>query len=91
MIDYSLEANLIDYNKSRYKAFKDGVSFEEYKPYQKIINARYCKSSRIKKRLVYLITHFDYLFFCTFTFDDLLLSKCDRTKRDYIKYTLKDV
>lgn len=90
MIDYSLEANLIDYNKSRYKAFKDGVSFEEYKPYQKIINARYCKSSRIKKRLVYLITHFDYLFFCTFTFDDLLLSKCDRTKRDYIKYTLNN-
>lgn len=90
MIDYSLEASLIDYNKSRYNAFKNGFSFEEYKPFQKIINARYCKSSRIKKRLVYLITHFDYLFFCTFTFDDLLLSKCDRTKRDYIKCTLNN-
>lgn len=88
MIDYFLESNIIDYNKSRYYAFKNGLYFEDNKDYQKILNARYCKSSRIKKRLVFLITHFDYLYFCTFTFDDSTLSKCDRTKKDLIKNTL---
>lgn len=88
MIDYFLERNLILYNQSRLKAFRNGLIFNENNDYERILNARYCKVSRIKKRLVYLITHFDYLYFCTFTFDNDFIKKCDRSKRDLIKNTI---
>ena len=88
MIDYYLERNLILYNQFRLKAFRNGLIFNENNDYEKILNSRYCKVSRIKKRLVYLITHFDYLYFCTFTFDDNFIKKCDRSKRDLIKHCI---
>ena len=88
MIDYLLISDIIDYNKERYKAYKEGVYFEENKEYERILNARYCKVSRIKKRVVFLFSYFTYVYFCTFTFDDDLINKCDRTKRDIIKSTL---
>lgn len=88
MIDYFLESKLILYNQSRLKAFRNGLIFNENNDYERILNNRYCKVSRIKKRLVYLITHFDYLYFCTFTFDDYFIKKCDRSKRDLIKHCI---
>ena len=88
MVDDVLMSQLISYNQARFRAFKNGEVFKEIKDFQKIINARYCKISRIKKRVVFLITHFDYLYFCTFTFGDSYINKCDRTKRDLIKNTL---
>lgn len=88
MIDTLLESQLIDYNKYRLHCFKNFINYKENKELQSILNKRYCKNSRIKKRLVYLITHFSYLYFLTFTFDDTLIQKCDRTKRDLIKNTL---
>lgn len=88
MVDYFLISDIISYNQARYMAFKNGEYFEENKDYERILNARYCKVSRIKKRVVYLFSYYKYIYFCTFTFDNDLLSKCDRTKRDYIKHAL---
>lgn len=88
MIDFDLNDTLVSYLKSSAKSFYNYIPFEHIPEYDKIINARYCKVSRIKKRLVYLLTHRDYLFFLTFTFDDSYINKCDRTKRDLIKDTL---
>ena len=55
MVDDVLMSQLISYNQARFRAFKNGEVFEEIKDFQKIINARYCKISRIKKRVVFLI------------------------------------
>lgn len=85
--DYDIEllSNVIEYNHQRYLAFRDGVYFEENKDYEKFLSARYMKVSRIKKRLVYLLSRYDYIWFCTFTFSDKYINKTDRTKRDLIK------
>lgn len=88
MVDYNLISNIVEYNKLRYQAYKEGVFFEENKEYEKLLNARYCKVSRIKKRIVFLFTNYDYIYFCTFTFDDNFIGYCDRSKRDLIKSTL---
>ena len=88
MIDNILQYNLIEYNKARLKAFRDCISFNNNEEYDRILKARYNKVSRIKKHLVYLIYHKKYHYFITFTFNDKMLSKCDRTKRDSIKSAL---
>ena len=58
--DYDIEllSNVIEYNHQRYLAFRDGVYFEENKDYERFLSARYMKVSRIKKRLVYLLSRF---------------------------------
>ena len=53
MVDYSLIKKIIEYNQARYQAYKEGVYFEVNKDYEKLLNARYCKVSRIKKRVVF--------------------------------------
>lgn len=83
--DIQLLSQIIEYNHQRYLAFRNGVYFEENKDFEKLLNARYCKVSRIKKRLVYLLSRCDYVWFCTFTFDNHYINKTDRTKRDLIK------
>ena len=88
MVDYSLIKKIIEYNQARYQAYKEGVYFEVNKDYEKLLNARYCKVSRIKKRVVFLFTNFTYVYFCTFTFYDKFINYCDRSKRDLIKSTL---
>ena len=77
--------NIIEYNHNKYLHFINGLPFTENKEYEKILNARYNKVSRIKKRLVYLLCSCKYIWFCTFTFDNYYIDKCDRTKRDLIK------
>ena len=85
MEDIVLLTKVIEYNKSRYKAFKNGIVLEPNQEYERILSARYMKVSRVKKRLVYLLYNFRYIWFCTFTFDDYYIDKCDRTKKDLIK------
>lgn len=86
--DVELLSKVIDYNKQRYFAYKNGVVFDENKDFERILKARYQKCSRIKKRFVYLLTRFDYIWFVTFTFDNYYINKSDRTKRDLMKSVL---
>lgn len=83
--DIQLLSDIIEYNHNRFISFREGIYFEENKYYEKILNARYCKVSRIKKRLVYLLSRSEYVWFCTFTFSDFYINKSERTKRDLIK------
>ena len=83
--DVDLLTRVIEYNHFRYLANKEGIEFEENKEYEKILKARYQKISRIKKRFMYLLTRYDYVWFCTFTFSNDYINKCTRTKRDLIK------
>lgn len=89
MIDGLLEKEVINYNQYRLHCFKSNIPlrFEDSK-LERILKNRYAKVSRIKKRFVYLIVKYKYHYFCTFTFDDDLIEKCDRTKRDLIKSSL---
>ena len=87
MIDYDLKLlqNLIDYNKKRFFAFKNNTPFIKIDSYEKLLNARIQKVGRIKKRLLFLLTRYKNIWFCTFTFDNNYINKCERTKRDLIK------
>ena len=90
MIDYNeqLLNDLIEYNKKRYFAFKEQIPFEYNPTYEKLLNARIQKVGRIKKRLLYLLLRYKYIWFCTFTFSDKYINKSERTKRDLIKSVL---
>ena len=90
MIDYNekLLNDLINYNKKRFFAFRNHLPFEYNKDYEKLLNARIQKVGRIKKRLLYLLLRYDYVWFCTFTFSDKYINKSERTKRDIIKQFL---
>lgn len=87
--DIELLTKVIEYNHNRYLAFKNQLPFNINKDYEKILNARYQKSHRIKRKLIYLLSRYKYIWFCTFTFDNYYINKCDRTKRDLIKSVLK--
>lgn len=92
--DNELLNDLKKYNQKRKLSFQKmlltGEVFEFNKDYERILKARYNKCSRIKKRMVYLFYRYKYIWFVTFTFDDDLISKCDRTKRDTIKKCLNN-
>lgn len=90
MIDYNEELlnNLITYNKNRYLSFKHNLPFEINKDFERLLNARINKVGRIKKRLLYLLMRYEYIWFCTFTFSDKYINKTERTKRDLIKDVL---
>lgn len=90
MIDYNekLLKDLIEYNKKRYFAFKSGSTFQVDHNFEKLLNARVQKVGRIKKRLLYLLIRYKYIWFCTFTFNEKYINKCERTKRDLIKSVL---
>ena len=87
MIDYDeqLLFQLIEYNKKRFYAFKEQKPFEYDPQFEKLLNARIQKVGRIKKRLLYLLIRYKYIWFCTFTFDNNYINKSERTKRDLIK------
>lgn len=90
MIDYNEELlnQLIDYNRRRFLAFRDEKPFVKDLSLEKLLNARVQKVGRIKKRLLYLLIRYKYIWFCTFTFSNNYINKCDRTKRDLIKSVL---
>lgn len=87
-IDYVLLNDLIEYNKYRRYCFINNIDFVPDLNLERKLKARYMKVSRIKKRLIYLLTRYDFIYFVTFTFDDKLINRCDRTKRDLIKSSL---
>lgn len=80
--------NLISYNKYRRYCNLNHIDFEEDKEFEKILNARYHKVSRIKKRFLYLFHRYKYLYFCTFTLDNYYINCSDRTRKDLIKDSL---
>lgn len=83
--DIDLLTKVIEYNHHRYLAFKNNLPFTKNLQYEKILNARICKISRIKRRLVFLLSRYKHIWFCTFTFNNYYINKTDRTKRDLIK------
>ena len=83
--DIDLLNNVIRYNHNKYMCYQEGISYEVNEDFEKILNARYSKVGRIKRRLVYLLTFSKYIWFCTFTFDNYYINKSTRTKRDLIK------
>lgn len=87
--DTQFLTDVIKYNHEKYISFANGLPFEINKQYEKVLSARYQKCSRIKKRLIYLLSRYDYIWFCTFTFDNHYINKSDRTKRDLIKSVIK--
>ena len=76
MLDEELYNKLVEYNKER-KYNKDIENSD--KRLHSIINALYNKISRIKRRLVHLLNHRQYIWFITFTFDDVHISLCSIT------------
>lgn len=88
LYDYELLVNVSEYNKKRYFSHLNGEYFPENIEYERILKARYQKSSRIKRRMVYLFSRCNYIWFCTFTFSDKYINKTTRTKRDLIKSVL---
>lgn len=88
MIDNELLKEVINYNKYKRYHFNHFIQWEENKQFDKILNARYHKVSRIKKRFRYLFENKTYFYFLTFTFDNKYIDKCERTKKDLIKHCL---
>lgn len=86
--DVELLTKVITYNKQKFYAFKNNLPFTLNLEYEKILKARYQKASRIRKRLVYLLSRYKNIWFITFTFNNNYINKCDRTKRDLIKMVL---
>lgn len=76
---------LLQYNHERYLAHLNCSNFDYNVDFERVLSARYMKVSRIKKRLVWLLSRYKYIWFCTFTFDNYYIYKSDRTKRDLIK------
>ena len=89
MVDNDLLKEIVAYNIYRKQCFKNGVVpiFED-KEFEKRLDARYHKVSRIRKRLVYLYSRCKYLYFVTFTLDDNHINLCDRSRKDLIKKSL---
>lgn len=86
-VDYNekLLSSLIEYNKKRYYSFVNKTDFVINKDFERLLNSRIQKVGRIKKRLLYLLIRYKYIWFCTFTFNNNYISKSERTKRDLIK------
>lgn len=92
MIDYNIDLmkQVIDYNKKRYNAFKNQTEFVVNEEFEKILNARNHKVQRVKRRFLYLLVRYKYIWFCTFTFSDKYINKSEKTKRNKIKYALNN-
>lgn len=84
-IDNFLLNDLINYNQFRYYCFKNNIDYDKNLEYERKLNSHYQKVSRTKKRFIYLLCRFKFIYFVTFTFNDTLLDKCDRVKKDCIK------
>lgn len=87
-VEIELLTEVIKYNQKRKRAFNNNLPFEYNQEFERILQARYQKVSRIKKRLLYLILRNKYVWFCTFTMNDNYINKSDRTKRDKLKSVL---
>lgn len=89
-VNRTLMRDVINYNVLKRYLFMTEGEIIENTDYDRILKARYNKLSRIKKRFLYLLCRRKYIFFCTFTFSDEYIDKCDRTKKDLIKNAIMD-
>lgn len=80
--------SLIIYNKYKRFCFENGLKVEKNKKLESILSSRYNKIGRIRSHFVWLYHNKKYIYFLTFTFSDDNISKCDRTRKDYIKKSL---
>ena len=80
--------SLIIYNKYKRFCFENNLPFQKDKKLESILSSRYQKISRIKKRFIFLIARYKYLYFVTFTFNDYYINLCDRSRKDLIKSSL---
>lgn len=87
-MDNELLNTLIIYNKYKRFCFENKLPFNKDKKLESILSSRYQKCSRIKKRFIYLMARYKYLYFVTFTFDDYYVKLCDRSRKDLIKSSL---
>lgn len=87
-MDKDIVAKLIAYNKDRKLAFDNQLPFSYNQEFERLLNARNHKVLRIKKRVLYLVLRYNYIWFCTFTINDDYINKSERTKRDKIKSVL---
>ena len=81
---------VVEYNKTKNCAFRRQLPFFKIDEYEKILNARYHKNSRIKKRLLWLVLNYKYIWFCTFSINNDFINKSERTKRDCLKKYLNN-
>ena len=88
MFDKEIMRGLVKYNRYKKFCFDNYIDIEYNEFYEMKLKARYNKSSRIKKRILYLISKYNYVYFCTFTFNDKYINCCDKTKRNLIKNNL---
>ncbi len=91
IVDNNLMQQLIEYNHNKYLDFKEGVVSDKVLEFERILCARYMKVSRVKKRLVWLLSRFKYVYFVTFTFDNKRLNQKEETRRKLIKKTLEQI
>lgn len=83
-MNHSIE-ELIFYNRAKYRAFKNNTPFTINKDFERLLNSRYQKISRIKRRFLYLIIRYKYIWFCTFSINPKMYSKSERTRRNFLK------
>lgn len=88
MFDKEILRGLVKYNKYKKFCFDNFIDIEYNEYYEMKLKARYNKSSRIKKRILYLLVHYNFVYFCTFTFNDKYINCCNKTKRNLIKNSL---
>lgn len=88
-IDFELLDNLKQYNKDKYYHFKNYLPFEHNEQFEKMLSARYMKVSRLKRRFIYMVSYYKYVYFVTFTFSDNYLNKSDKTHKRMIKNVLE--
>lgn len=89
MSDELLMRDLSRYNKKKYLAFLEGEVLEPIPVFEKLLDNRQKKVSRIKDSIIILSARYkSYVYFCTFTFNDYYLNSSDRTRKRLIKSTL---
>lgn len=84
-------SSVIEYNHRRYEYFKNNGNLDNFNfnlDYERTLKARYTKVSRIKRRLLYLLCRYDYIWFITFTFDDKRIGLSTHRKRELIRQCL---
>ena len=62
MINDDLLDSLILYNKYKRFCFENGLEVKKDKKFESILNSRYQKVGRIKKRFIYLCSRYKYLY-----------------------------
>ena len=82
--DIELLKQVIEYNKKRHFFEYNGIYYEPNKDYERILKSRYQKISRIHRKFIYLLSRYDYIWFCSITSINIMIIKCKSTKPNII-------